>query len=102
MQASASVEAPPPPAAEAEDDRKIIHIKPPIIVKDLAAQLGIKNHVLIKELMDLQVFANQNQTIEPDIAFAARNSAVYFTRWYPQYRKAKYGTPPANAMPDTH
>ena len=36
------------------------------------------------------------------IAFAARNSAVYFTRWYPQYRKAKYGTPPANAMPDTH
>jgi hypothetical protein len=33
------------------------------------------------------------------IAFAARNSAVYFTRWYPQYRKAKYGTPPANALP---
>jgi hypothetical protein len=26
------------------------------------------------------------------IAFAARNSAVYFTKWYPQYRKAKYGT----------
>jgi hypothetical protein len=25
------------------------------------------------------------------IAFAARNSAVYFTKWYPQYRKAKYG-----------
>src|ERR1700687_1064788 len=23
------------------------------------------------------------------IAFAARNSAVYFTKWYPQYRKAK-------------
>src|SRR6185295_2705522 len=57
------------PAAEAEEDgRKIIHIKPPIIVKDLAAQLGVKNHVLIKELMELQVFANQNQTIEPDIA----------------------------------
>lgn len=27
------------------------------------------------------------------IAFAARNSAAYFTKWYPQYRKAKYGTP---------
>ena len=25
------------------------------------------------------------------IAFAARNSAAYFTTWYPQYRKAKYG-----------
>ena len=24
------------------------------------------------------------------IAFAARNSAVYFTKWYPEYRKAKY------------
>jgi translation initiation factor IF-2 len=51
-----------------EDGRKIIHIKPPIVVKDLATQLGIKNHMLIKELMELQVFANQNQTIEPDIA----------------------------------
>jgi hypothetical protein len=35
------------------------------------------------------------------IAFAARNSAVYFTKWYPQYRKAKYGTPPAGAVPST-
>ena len=36
------------------------------------------------------------------IAFAARNSAVYFTKWYPEYRKAKYGAPPANALPGTH
>lgn len=36
------------------------------------------------------------------IAFAARNSAVYFTKWYPEYRKAKYGTPPVNALPGTH
>jgi hypothetical protein len=35
------------------------------------------------------------------IAFAARNSAVYFTKWYPQYRKAKYGTAPVNALPGT-
>jgi hypothetical protein len=34
------------------------------------------------------------------ITFAARNSAVYFTKWYPQYRKAKYGTMPAKqALP---
>ena len=31
------------------------------------------------------------------IAFAARNSAAYFTTWYPQYRKAKYDA--ANALP---
>ena len=36
------------------------------------------------------------------IAFAARNSAVYFTKWYPQYRKAKYGAPPGNALTGTH
>jgi hypothetical protein len=36
------------------------------------------------------------------IAFAARNSAVYFTKWYPQYRRAKYQAPPANALADTH
>ena len=31
------------------------------------------------------------------IAFAARNSAVYFTKWYPEYTKARYATPPASA-----
>jgi hypothetical protein len=36
------------------------------------------------------------------VAFAARNSAVYFTKWYPEYCKVKYGTPPANALPGTN
>jgi intracellular septation protein A len=31
------------------------------------------------------------------IAFAARNSASYFTKWYPEYRKAKYGVAPTSA-----
>ncbi len=31
------------------------------------------------------------------IAFAARSTAVYFTKWYPEYRRAKFGTPPASA-----
>jgi len=36
------------------------------------------------------------------ITFAARNSAVYFTKWYPQYCKAKYGPAPVSALPVTH
>ena len=56
-----------PPITEAEE-RKIIHIKPPIIVRELATQLGIKPHQLIAELMGFNIFANINQTIEPDIA----------------------------------
>lgn len=31
------------------------------------------------------------------VAFAARNTAVYFTKWYPEYRKAKYGVTAASA-----
>ncbi len=71
------VEALPPapgePSAEVEsetaDGKKIIHIKPPIVVKDLAAQLGLKNFQLIKELMDdFNIFANPNLTVEPEVA----------------------------------
>ena len=57
--------APPEPELEPQ---KIIHIKPPIIVKELASQLGLKPHQLIAELMTFNIFANINQTIEPDIA----------------------------------
>ena len=34
------------------------------------------------------------------VAFAARNSAIYFTKWYPEYRQIKYGAP-ASALPHT-
>jgi hypothetical protein len=33
------------------------------------------------------------------VAFAARNSAICFTKWYPEYCRVKYGTPPAGALP---
>jgi translation initiation factor IF-2 len=57
------------PAAEPEEDAKnVIHIKPPIIVKQLATELGLKPHQVIAELMNFNIFANINQTIEPDIA----------------------------------
>jgi translation initiation factor IF-2 len=53
---------------EAQQDKKVIHIKPPIIVKQLAVELGLKPHQLIAELMSFNIFANINQTIEPDVA----------------------------------
>jgi translation initiation factor IF-2 len=59
------------PTAEAEGEtQKIIHIKPPIVVKDLALQLGLKNFQLIKELMDdFNIFATgPTHTVEPDVA----------------------------------
>lgn len=33
------------------------------------------------------------------VALAARNSAIYFTKWYPEYRQIKYGAP-ARALPN--
>src|SRR3984893_12391303 len=58
----------PAPEPEAEESKKVIHIKPPIIVKQLAIELGLKPHQLIAELMLFNIFANINQTIEPDVA----------------------------------
>ena len=58
-----------PPLAEGEaEQQKVILIKPPIIVKQLASELGLKPHQLIAELMTYNIFANINQTIEPDVA----------------------------------
>ncbi len=56
------------PAEPEVEPQKIIHIKPPIVVKELATQLGLKPHQVIAELMSFNIFANINQTIEPDIA----------------------------------
>src|SRR5205823_3638677 len=40
-----------------EEPKNVITIKPPIIVKELATQLGVKNFQLIKELMnDFNIF----------------------------------------------
>ena len=59
----AAVEEPP-----VKSDAKVIHIKPPIIVKELSAQMGLKPFVIIHDLMEMNIFAAINQSIEPDIA----------------------------------
>jgi len=71
--------APPPPAAETPPvadagitadpgEEKVVHLKPPIIVKDLAAALGLKSFQVIADLMELNIFASINQSVEPDVA----------------------------------
>src|SRR3984893_880164 len=70
----AAVDGAGPAAEPAVDSQKIIHIKPPIIVKQLASELGLKPHQVIAELMSFNIFANINQTIEPDIAFKIAES----------------------------
>jgi translation initiation factor IF-2 len=67
--ADAAAPAEAAPSAEAEAaPQNVILIKPPIVVKQLATELGLKPHQIIAELMTYNIFANINQTIEPDIA----------------------------------
>ena len=61
----------PEVAANPEDpdsDPNIIHIKPPIIVRDLADKMKIKPFKIMKDLMEMDVFANPDSPIEPDVA----------------------------------
>ena len=46
----------------------VIHIKPPIILKDLADKMGIKPFNIIRDLMELDVFASLDSSIEPEVA----------------------------------
>ena len=51
-----------------EGDVKVLHLKPPIIVRDFATALGMKPFKLISELMEMGIFASMNQTIEESVA----------------------------------
>ena len=51
-----------------EGDVKIIHLKPPIIVREFAVALGLKPFKLISELMEMSIFASMNQSIDDAVA----------------------------------
>src|SRR5260370_28345738 len=56
--------------APAVSDDKTVHIKPPIIVRELAQRIGIKPFQLISDLMEMNIFAAINHAMEPDVAAA--------------------------------
>ena len=51
-----------------DGDDKIIMLKPPIIVSDLAESMGLKPFQLMADLIKLEVFVAPHQAIEPDVA----------------------------------
>ena len=66
-------EPPPAPVAaavetEGKTDEKVIHLKPPFTIKDLADAMGLKPFKVIGDLIEFNIFAKADQTIEPDIA----------------------------------
>jgi translation initiation factor IF-2 len=53
---------------EAPTDPKLIVIKPPILVPELAARLGLKPFNIMADLIKIGVFPAPNQPLEPDVA----------------------------------
>jgi translation initiation factor IF-2 len=56
------------PVVTIEGDLKIIHLKPPVIVRDFAAALSLKPFKLISELNQIGGFASMNSTIDEAVA----------------------------------
>jgi translation initiation factor IF-2 len=73
-----AVDADEAPVAESPEDLEVpateagalkkIHVKPPIVVRDFAGEIGLKPFKLISELMEMGIFASMNQTIEESVA----------------------------------
>jgi len=62
---------------ETETSFKMLQVKFPIIVKDLAQKMSIGASLVIKELMGIKVFANINQLIGEDDAKAVAEKFSY-------------------------
>lgn len=60
--------APVAPTVTVQGDVKILHLKPPIVVRDFAIALGLKPFKLISELNQLVGFAAMNSNIDEAIA----------------------------------
>jgi len=83
--AAPAVPAVPPPRFVAPTTGELITLKPPIMVRDLAERIGQKPFRLIADLMELNVFANVNQSI--DEAIAQRVCAKYGFRFEVEKRE---------------
>ncbi len=53
---------------DASSDPKLIVIKPPIMIPELAARLGLKPFNIMADLIKIGVFPAPNQPLEPDVA----------------------------------
>ena len=55
-------------AAPVASGVKMVTVKPPIVVKEFALEIGLKPFKLISELMEMGIFSSMNQVIEEEVA----------------------------------
>ncbi|MBK1875249.1 translation initiation factor IF-2 [Pelagicoccus mobilis] len=79
------------PASGDPDEIKQISLKPPIVVRDFANELGVKPFKLISELMEMGIFASINQSLEENVAseLAAKHGFLLEIRHRGEGNKAK-------------
>jgi translation initiation factor IF-2 len=49
-------------------DEKVVSLKPPVMVRELATALGLKPFEVIRDLMGMNIFVNLNQSVELEVA----------------------------------
>src|SRR5439155_12753805 len=81
--------APSEPKIVLPENAEVITLKPPIIVRDLAAQLKRPPFKLIADLIELKVMANVNQAI--DEAVVQKLCAKYGFRFEVEKREKRAG-----------
>ena len=57
-----------PGEVEEKTDEKVIHLKPPFTVKDLADAMKLKSFKIISDLIEFNIFAKADNVMEADIA----------------------------------
>ena len=77
--------------AAVSDEVRHIVLKPPIVVRDLANELGVKPFKLISELMEMGIFASINQSLEEEVAgqLAERHGCLLEVRHRGEGKKKK-------------
>ena len=79
---AAAEPAAPAPQEETSADDKIINLKPPVSVSELAAMLKAKPFQIIKDLMGMGIFANPNTPLDADAVSTICDIHGYtFARW---------------------
>ncbi len=67
---STSPTAPSAEVTTSPTGEKVLHIKPPIVVKELAAHLGLRPFQLNKDLIEMNIFPSPNQVLEQEVVSA--------------------------------
>ena len=65
---AAAAAASAPTVSVQADGKKIIHFKPPVVVRDFATVLGLRPFQLISELMQMGIFASITQALDEGVA----------------------------------